>query len=655
MPLAILWHLHQPDYRDPRTGRPTMPWVRLHGLRGYRDLLVESVEEGIAVTINVVPSLLDQLLHYANGGDDPHLALTRRPADTLTPDEIVEVCGTFPCGHHAMSDAHPAYRRLRSRIEGGSRPSVDELRDLQVWSTLAWFGATAARDFPEIGELWAKGHGFDEQDKAAMLSVQQRIMDEIPARLRAVAEADGPSLSTTPYYHPILPLVIDARHARRCMPHVPEIDFAWPDDALRQLVDARSRLEELVGVRPIGLWPSEGSVSPEVVELAGRAGFRWLATDEGVLARSEGQRRRPGPGGWELGHGVTGFFRDRDLSDRIGFHYAHAEPGAAARELLGLAAERAGDGVLLIALDGENPWEAFADAGAAFRSALYRGLSGPLTAITLDEAASREPVGAVSRLHTGSWIHADFQIWFGHEDDRRAWKAVGEARRAVEACDDPEAREAAMPHILAAEGSDWTWWYGTEFSTPFAGHFDELFRAHLRAAWEAIGRRPPRSLDVPIASVRAVELVEPARLLAPTLTEDPSWIQWTGSGELRWAGGSMAHGVRHLREVRFGWSVDGQLWLRLELATPLPPEEDGTSWEITVGDRRVTLPYGGRGRSEVEGLAAVAGRRAIVARCVGGDRVRIRVLRADHSVDYPAHGDVRLQRPERLALRWWSA
>lgn len=646
--LALLWHLHQPDYRDPHTRRPLMPWTRLHALRGYRDLIVESVEEGLAVTINLVPVLVDQLLQYAHGGDDRHLELTRRDARELGPDEVVEVCQTFPSGHHAMSDAHPAYRRLRARVEAGHRPSRDELRDLQVWSTLAWFGATAARDFPEVGELRAKGSDFDEGDKAAMLDVQDRILREIPSLLRRLAEADGPCVSTTPYYHPILPLLIDCRHARRSMPDLPEVDFAWPEDALRQLVDARARMTEVLGHAPQGLWPSEGSVSPEVVELVGRAGFRWLATDEEILHRSEVRRARPGPGGWDLGHGVRGFFRDRDLSDRIGFHYAEADPVHAAAELLRTARERAGEGVLLVALDGENPWESFRDAGAAFRSALYRGLrSGPVRAVTLDEAAERAPVGQVTRLHSGSWIRADFHVWIGHEDDRRAWAELDAARRAA-ARADPERREAAMRHLLAAEGSDWNWWYGTEFVTPFARQFDQLFRQHLKAAWEALGERPPASLDQPIGRATALTIVEPARPITPSLAEEPAWIEWTGAGELGQSGGSMAVGVRHVERVRFGWSPDGALWLRVDLARPLPPEREAV-WRIEVDGRAVELPYGRRGAAREPGIEARAGHHAIVVRAVSGDTARVRVVRPDGSTDYPTRGSFLLPKPDPLA------
>ncbi|MEQ1506927.1 MAG: hypothetical protein ABMB14_32165, partial [Myxococcota bacterium] len=365
--MAVLWHLHQPDYRDPVTGRPRMPWVRLHALRGYRDLLVETAERAIPWTVNVVPSLLDQLDGYAAGATDDHLDATRAPADAVEPQRIA----ALPSGHRAMTDRHPAYAALRARIDAGAALTVGERRDVQVWATLAWFGATAIRDFPALRAAIAKGRGFGEDDKRAVLAAHDAIVASIPGWVRAVAATDGPTVSTTPYYHPILPLLVDARAARRAMPELPDdVAFAWPDDARRQLREARARVGALTGAAPIGLWPSEGSVSPEVVALAGEAGFRWLATDRGVLDRSA----RTGPvgasGPWDLGHGVVGWFRDTELSDRIGFRYASMPAEAAAADLVAEAIRRAGDGVLLIALDGENPWEAFPDAGGAFRAAV---------------------------------------------------------------------------------------------------------------------------------------------------------------------------------------------------------------------------------------------------------------------------------------------
>ena len=587
--LAILWHLHQPEYRDPRTGRPVMPWTRLHALRGYRDLFVETLERDLPVTLNVVPVLLDQLMDYASGITDDHLDLTRVPADALTTDQISTIRATFVCGHPVMQDKHPGYVRLRERVLGSSALGVGELRDLQVWSTLSWFGATALRDHPSLASLQRRGGGFSEDDKRQMLRVQAAILEELPLVLGRVARETRASVSTTPYNHPILPLLIDVRHAARCMPSVPsDLTFAWPEDASLHLERARGRMAEALGRPPVGLWPSEGSVSPEVVALAARAGFRWLATDDGVLRRSaRTEATRPGP--WDLGEGMVGFFRDHDLSDRVGFRYARMGAAEAVRDLLGTAEERAGGGILSLVLDGENPWEAFPDAGEEFRTRLYDGLEkGPIRGISMDLAATAETVGRVSRLHTGSWIGADFRIWFGHEDDYEAWRQLAACRDAVERSPN---RDAALEILLPAEGSDWTWWYGPEFDTPFKGVFDGLFRAHLKAAWEATGEPVPEALDKPIGSGPAPRIVLPTNFVTPRLTSQVRWVHWQGAGSVAWPpSGAMSRGVRHTERMLFGRDLAGCVWLRIDLPEELP-EEPESRWRIHVDGRQIDLPY----------------------------------------------------------------
>jgi len=562
--LALLWHFHQPDYRDPETGIPVMPWTRLHALRGYRDLLVEAVEHDVPMTVNVVPSLLDQLLHYAEGGSDTHLDWTRREAATLGPSEAEQVVKLLPTGNTSMHDAWPAYARLKRRLRRGAPFAVQDLLDVQVWGTLAWFGATARRDFGVLRELSARGEGFTESDKAAMLAVQDTIVRNLPRRLAMLVEAPGPSLCTSPYFHPILPLIVDVRHARRNLPHLPdELRFAYPEDARRQLAEARDRLEAITGRAPSGLWPSEGSVSPEVVEIVGEVGFRWLVTDEGVLARSEREATIDAKGGWDLGHGVTGFFRNTHLSDGIGFRYARMDPGEAVRQFLA-GVRSQGDGVVTVALDGENPWETYPDAGEAFRLRLYDALRSDLAAVTFDEAVADPPVGTVSRLHTGSWIGANFQIWIGHPADREAFAELAAVRDAAEQAP-PEVREAAMSHLLAAEGSDWNWWYGDEFHTEYNAAFDALYRSHLRAAWRALGEEPPESLDTPIGRSGAPTNRAPLGLLDMAWEQAFSDFAWRRAGVMRSWGGTMAQGAA-ITELRYGWSADGALWVRVSAA-----------------------------------------------------------------------------------------
>lgn len=541
MPCALLWHLHQPEYRDPATGRPCMPWTRLHALRGYRDLLVETAESGVPWTLNIVPGLWEQLLYYVNGGSDAHLDLTERPSDTLTLAEVRTVVSTFPCGHPRMR-SHPRYRELEDRIRAGRTLTVAELLDLQVWSTLAWTGATALRDHPALAELRSKGRDFTPDDKQVLLDAQRSMLDAYPTLLRRVAEADGPSISTTPLHHPILPLLVDLGHAARSVGSAPTATFRRPEDALRQLVEGRALMESHAHGRIQGCWPSEGAISPEVVPLLAEAGFRWVASDEEVLNRSV--RQGAGEGGWDLGHGVIGFFRDRSLSDRIGFDYARWPADRAVQDFIQRSQST---GTKLVALDGENPWESYDDAGAALRKGMIAHL---LThGITLDAAATRPPVGHVERLHTGSWIGANLEIWAGSDADHRAWALLAEARQAADV-------EAAIPHLLAAEGSDWFWWYGPEFDTPFAGTFDAAFRGHLAAAYTAAGLPVPDALDEPVETER-IRFKSPARPIVGGKT----LAGWFGAGEWTLPQGSMAQGGG--LHVRYGWDPEGRLWIQV--------------------------------------------------------------------------------------------
>src|ERR1700687_4341569 len=66
--LLILWHMHQPQYRAPSSGRYVLPWTRLHALKDYWGM-VKLVEEfpNLRMTFNMVPTLGQQLEEYASG------------------------------------------------------------------------------------------------------------------------------------------------------------------------------------------------------------------------------------------------------------------------------------------------------------------------------------------------------------------------------------------------------------------------------------------------------------------------------------------------------------------------------------------------------------------------------------------------------------
>lgn len=625
-----------------------MPWARLHGLRGYRDLAIEIPRDQVAATVNLTGSLLDQLGHYAEGGDDDHLALTRAPADGLSEAQAVRVRTSFALGNPAMIQSSDAYAALAASDRG----DVAALRDRQVWSTLAWFGATALQDYPDLVGLRRKGRGFSEADKERMLAVQAEILSDLPARIAKIGS--GPAtLSVTPYDHPILPLVIDSRSARRCLPDLPEDIpvYRWPDDARSQLARSRDRVAALQGSPPRGLWPSEGAVSPEVVRLAAEAGYRWLASDDGVLRRSE-RSGGPGAGPWELGHGMVGFFRDHELSDRVGFVYSRMDPRRAVDDLLAGIGSRKGR--VLIALDGENPWEAFDDAGAAFRAGLHRALRDRVACDNLDDAAEDAPVGRITHLHTGSWIGANLAVWFGHEDDRRAWAALAEARRAAE--DAPaDRRRAALEHLAVAAGSDWTWWYGDDFVTAHALEFDALFRDRVAAAWRALGRSPPDHLRRPLVTAQ-VDRVEPVALVSPSLDGSRS-LGWGGAGRVVWPrGSSMASGGPPVVEaLRYGFDAAGALWLQWVLGTPRRPQ----NWLVSCEDVEVRVSPSPGAQGASGGVAVAVGAQVVVARVTvapgQGVDVQLVAVGPDRSDPVgPPAGPARIDVPADLGLAYWS-
>ncbi len=478
--IPLLLHMHQPDYRHPDTGVPEMPWVRLHACRGYTDVPVLLAETGAQATVNVVPCLLDQLEYYANGGTDEWERLSRKPAEDLSEAERGFVRRRFVHGQAGMRQQSKRYQELEWQV--GALDSPQDLRDLQVWSNLAWMGAYARRN-PVVAALRRQDRDFDHDQLLALLEVQRTLLSGVLDRWSGL-----PEISCSPYAHPILPLLVDFEHCRRALPEVPPgtVAFAHPDDARRQVREALDRVETVLGRRPRGMWPSEGSVSPEVARMLANEGLEWAASDEGVLHRSTGDHPLDVGRAWEA-EGLTLIFRDRGLSDRIGFQYADRKGTVAAADLL----ESVGNSTVPIILDGENPWEGYPDAGEAFLTALFS--SG--RTCTVGDGIAGMPKGRLEALHSGSWINANFAIWAGDPKDRSAWRQLAALRSAWEDAGRPE---TVWKHLRSAEGSDWCWWYGPEHHSEMHDLFDRLYRAHLRAGWEALGQPVPPALSLPL-------------------------------------------------------------------------------------------------------------------------------------------------------------
>lgn len=93
--LAIYWHMHQPVYE--LEGTYLMPWVRLHAVKDYLDmvLILEKFPK-LKLNFNIVPALLDAILDYTeNGYHDIHSELTVSDTENLTDEEKAFILNNF--------------------------------------------------------------------------------------------------------------------------------------------------------------------------------------------------------------------------------------------------------------------------------------------------------------------------------------------------------------------------------------------------------------------------------------------------------------------------------------------------------------------------------------------------------------------------------
>lgn len=624
--VAFLWHMHQPCYRDPLDGTMVLPWVRLHALKDYLGM-VELLEATPAVhaTFNLVPSLLDQIEDYVRGeAQEPLLRISLKPARELDEGErAAALRGFFMAHRQNLIGRFPRLVELLERrgprgddaslAAAAARFGVQDFLDLQVLGKLVWLDLGWQESDPVVKGLVAKGRNFDEQDKHRLAERESALLASIIPAYRRASESGRVELATSPYYHPILPLLCDTDAHHEAHPGAPlPRRFRHPEDAADQIQRAIARHTSVFGRPPDGIWPPEGSVSEEAVLEMAKAGIRWTASDEGVLERSVRRALHRDSGGtaypldllyrpWvrkTAAGDVSLLFRDRALSDLIGFSYSGLDPEHAALDLLERfrrVGERwrahalAGDPLIAVILDGENAWEHFRDGGRVFLGAVYRGIeSDPgLEALTISEALSVSPAETLPRVFAGSWIQADFSVWIGHADDRRAWDLVRDARDALVAGEGrvpAESLEQAREAFRVACGSDWCWWYGEDHSSGHDFEFDRLFRRNLQAVYEALGLPVPEALGSTLITTRKIEVRQsrPTGVVRPVLDGEMTTAdEWVAAGVHRvpLVGAAMHRGPQKVRAVRFG--VGGE-HLHILVETSAPAREVLAGAELTL-------------------------------------------------------------------------
>lgn len=607
--LAFFWHQHQPYYPDDVTGDNPMPWVRLHAVKDYYGMALHLLEvPEMQCTINLVPSLVKQLLAYVdNNASDRFFDLSRIPADGLTAEQAYYIIDNFFMAQFEnFIKPRPRYLELFQKRDLAHIKATDalrrfntrDLRDLQVWFNLAWIHPLAFERDSDLAELRLKGKFFTEEEKQLVLNKHRDIMAKILPLHKQLVDRGQVELTTTPFYHPILPLLIDKKLAREAMPEVrlPRFLQGYPEDAAFHVKEAVAFHQQIFGQVPRGMWPAEGSVCQAMIPMLVDHGIKWIATDEEILSQStkgyvsrdhRGHVRNPQAlyqacRVSEQGKELSIIFRDHALSDLIGFHYQRSDTTAAAEDFIsklrgiGGCIQGTEPALVPVILDGENCWEHYPGNGVGFLRTLYQRCVSSVDVKPvriMDYLEMHPPRTSLPYLAAGSWISHNFDIWIGHHEDNTAWDLLHRTRehllrRQSERPLDAKLLERAWREIYIAEGSDWNWWYGPQHSSAQDGLFDHLFRRHLQNVYHLLGEAPPDDLFQPIAArtTRPV-YTQPRSFLEVKVDGRKRPIEWMGAGLYKPGNerGTMAMATAGMiHELHFGFTPQ-RLLIRLDV------------------------------------------------------------------------------------------
>jgi len=604
--LNITWHQHQPLYYKDENGVYTRPWVRVHATKDYYDMAA-TVQKypDVHATFNLTPVLIKQLDDFVNNGaKDYYWTLSEIPADALTIEQKDFILRRFfDANWDHVIKQHPGYAALLNKRGGTTDEdiqnalatfTVQDYRDLQIWFNLAWMDPDLLSVDP-LKQLIEKDHGYLETDKSIVFDVVKQIMAQVIPIHKQMQDAGQIEVITTPYAHPILPLIYDTNLAKIGNPDAELPNrFSYVQDVMAQLDRSVQVYKDHFGKAPIGMWPGEGAVAQQIVPFVSRAGYSWMASGEQVLANSLGigaftrdandtvqeadALYRPyivsGPEkGPVQASPVVMVFRDLLISDKLGFTYSGTPGQQAADDFMNrlenirkeLKKEGAkGPHLVSVILDGENAWENYSNDGKEFLNALYRNLSDSKTikTVTVSEYMKKFPKQkTLDTLFPGAWFSPNYDTWIGEHEETVAWNYLGKVRKDLTQYDfykkktapSPEALSQAQDYMYLAEGSDWFWWYGADQDSGNDAYFDEGYRALLAKVYQSLGEVVPEFVKVPIIPAQDIAANTPfTGIFTPVIDGTAAPGEWDNASSYLAQGGSQARSEDVISAVYVG-------------------------------------------------------------------------------------------------------
>ena len=521
--VMLLWHQHQPYYPKDTDGNFSKPWVRLHATKDYLDM-VEMVQDfdGLRVTFNLTPTLMNQLNELSNGSRDIYWVHTEVKADKLTNEQKDFLRDRFFDINSRIINTYPRFVELRNLRQNPQDWTTQDYIDLQVLFNLGWTDPKYLSLDP-LNKIVEKGSNFSEADKKIILEIHNELIDKvIPEHLYAYKN-NHIELITTPFAHPILPLIHNSDLGKRgdTVSDFPNNTFNFEDDARAHVKKGKDIFFENFGFYPNGMWPAEGAVAQEVLQYFNDEDISWIATGQNPLEKSLDVKIQRWVGGvaskpellyrpWNTvlsnGEKIPIFFRDNYLSDKM-FDYSEKRSDLSVKEfentilkLREKTSELDFVPVVSIIADGENFWENYPNDGIDFLNGMYAVLTKYdwLETITPSDYLKMygDSLDTIDELYPSSWFQPNFATWIGETDENQAWDLLyqtridfEEAKKSGDYSD--EQINQAYEYMLLAEGSDWFWWYGLDQDSTVDYYFDQAFKDLLRMVYLSLGLEEP--------------------------------------------------------------------------------------------------------------------------------------------------------------------
>ena len=603
--LSFLWHFHQPYYKESIDSDFRLAWVRLHGVKDYIGMGNHLLGfPKMKATFNFTPSLIAQIFDYIEGkAEDRIQKICKKNTSDLNLDEKCFILDKFfQANWNNMIRIYPRYEQLyrKRRINVKKAEEVlknftnQDLLDLEVWFNLTWIHQTEIEKDQFLIDLHNKGNSFTKSELDILMQKHIEILSRIIPLYKELNEKGQIELTTTPYYHPILPLLFNMKSALKAMPNnkLPKRNEELHEDGITQIKRGIELFKKHFGFSPKGMWPSEGSVSTDIIPHLLKNGIQWIATDEEILGHSLNKNIKNPQDRNQLlfrpykikvdNKEIAIIFRDHGLSDLIGFKYQswNSEPAVddLINKILDIARQSQDNSIVNIILDGENAWEYYANDAVPFFKSLYQKLSKNknIKSTTVSKYLEKFPPDkTIDNLFPGSWIDHNFYIWVGHEEDVKAWEYLYKTRELLKRYTSTEKDkigkkniEKAWEELYIAEGSDWFWWFGDDHNSGEDDVYDYLFREHLKNVFRKLNKQPPEFLNSPvILPEKEAIFTLPREFLKVHIDgKNSNYFEWSGAGKYNSKSEKVAMDFdieKIIKEIYFGFDINN-FFLRID-------------------------------------------------------------------------------------------